>query len=194
MNGRVEFDAGGVRLDGLSGRMGGGEVKFGGRVGLKGTQVESYAVTAVGREMRVRYPEGFRSLIDADLALRGAATNPILTGTVQVRDALWVRSIETEGTGIFGLAAGGAGKSGGGGGGLGGGWRAARPRRAGVGVPDALRRAAGCAVDLEDREQQRAPRVERGADAARHLRSSAAVRPRGDQSRRGAVRRQPLSW
>jgi hypothetical protein len=122
VNGRVEFDAGGVRLDGLSGRMGGGEVKFGGRVGLKGTQVDSYAVTAVGREMRVRYPEGFRSLIDADLALRGAATNPILTGTVQVRDALWVRSIETEGTGIFGLAASGAGKGNGGTGiGIGGG-------------------------------------------------------------------------
>lgn len=108
VNGRVEFDVGGVRLDGLTGRMGGGEVRFGGRVGLRGGAIDSYAITAVGREMRLRYPEGFRSIVDADLALRGAAANPTLTGTVQVRDALWVRSIETEGTGIFGLAAVGA--------------------------------------------------------------------------------------
>jgi autotransporter translocation and assembly factor TamB len=105
VNGRVEFDAGGVRLDGLTGRMGGGEVRFGGQIGLKLGAIDSYAITAVGRDMRLRYPEGFRSLVDADLALRGPVVNPILTGTVQVRDALWVRSIETEGTGIFGLAA-----------------------------------------------------------------------------------------
>jgi TamB, inner membrane protein subunit of TAM complex len=105
VNGRVEFDPGGVRLDGLSGRMGGGEVRFGGRLGLRGATIDNYAVTAVGREMRVRYPEGFRSIIDADLGLRGPAASPTLTGTVLVRDALWVRSVDTEGAGILGLAA-----------------------------------------------------------------------------------------
>jgi hypothetical protein len=112
VNGKVEFDAGGVRLDGLTGKMGGGDVRFGGRIALKGATLDSYAITAVGRDMRLRYPEGFRSQIDADLALRGPAANPTLTGSVQVRDALWVRSIDTEGTGILGLAAVGGGKSG----------------------------------------------------------------------------------
>lgn len=114
VNGRVEFDAGGVRLDGLTGKMGGGDVRFGGRIALKGATLDSYAITAVGRDMRLRYPEGFRSQIDADLALRGSAANPTLTGTVQVKDALWVRSIDTEGTGIFGLAAIGGPKTEGG--------------------------------------------------------------------------------
>jgi hypothetical protein len=105
VNGRVEFDAGGVRVDGLTGRMGGGEVRFGGRIGVKGGAIESYALTAVGRDMRVRYPEGFRSQVDADLALRGSAQSPLLTGTVRVKDALWIKPVDTEGAGIFGLLA-----------------------------------------------------------------------------------------
>lgn len=111
VNGTAHFDAGGVRLDELTGRMGGGDVRFGGRIALKGATLDSYAITAVGRDMRVRYPEGFRSQIDADLALRGPAANPTLTGTVRVRDAVWVRTIDTEGTGIFGLAAVGGAKT-----------------------------------------------------------------------------------
>jgi hypothetical protein len=105
VNGRVEFDAGGVRVDGLSGRMGGGEVRFGGRIGLRAGTLESYNLTATGRDMRVRYPEGFRSQIDADLALRGPVAAPVLTGTVHVKDALFIKSVDTEGAGLFGLAA-----------------------------------------------------------------------------------------
>jgi len=105
VNGRVEFDASGVRVDGLSGRMGNGEVRFGGRIGIRAGSLESYNLTAVGRDMRVRYPEGFRSQVDADLALRGPVGSPLLTGTVHVKDALFIKSVDTEGTGIFGLAA-----------------------------------------------------------------------------------------
>jgi autotransporter translocation and assembly factor TamB len=113
VNGRVEFDASGVRLDGLMGRMGGGEVRISGRIGTKGATINSYALTAVGRDMRVRYPEGFRSLIDADIALRGASTNPTLTGTVHVKDALFVRTIDTDTADVFGLAAVSGSKPGG---------------------------------------------------------------------------------
>jgi hypothetical protein len=105
VNGRVEFDAGGVRIDGLAGRMGGGDVRFGGRLGIRDGTLESYNLTAVGRDMRVRYPEGFRSQVDVDLALRGPVAAPVLTGTVQVKDALFIKSVDTEGAGLFGLAA-----------------------------------------------------------------------------------------
>jgi hypothetical protein len=105
VNGRVEFDASGVRVDGLTGRMGGGDVRLGGRIGTKGATITSYALTAVGHDMRVRYPEGFRSLVDTDLALRGLASSPTLTGTVHVKDALWVRQIDTDTADVLGLAA-----------------------------------------------------------------------------------------
>jgi autotransporter translocation and assembly factor TamB len=105
VNGQVEFDAGGLRIDTLSGRMGGGDVRFGGRIGIRNGTLESYNLTAVGRDMRVRYPEGFRSQVDTDLALRGPVGSPVLTGTVHVKDALFIKSVDTEGAGLFGLAA-----------------------------------------------------------------------------------------
>ncbi len=105
VNGRVEFDAAGLRIETLAGRMGGGEVRFGGRIGIRDGTVESYNLTAVGHDMRVRYPEGFRSQVDTDLALRGPVGAPVLTGTVLVKDALFIKSVDTEGTGLFGLAA-----------------------------------------------------------------------------------------
>ena len=105
VNGTVEFDAGGLRIDTLAGRMGGGEVRFGGRLGIRNGTLESYNLTAVGRDMRVRYPEGFRSQVDTDLALRGPVGAPVLTGTVHVKDALFIKSVDTEGAGLFGLAA-----------------------------------------------------------------------------------------
>jgi translocation and assembly module TamB len=45
--------------------------------------------------MRINYPEGFRSEIDADLTLRGTLQSPLLTGTVSVRDAVYERRFET---------------------------------------------------------------------------------------------------
>lgn len=104
INGLVRFDTSGVSLDGVRARLGGGPVAFGGRVGFDGLTPTTFNVTATGYEMRLRYPEGFRSIVDADLALRGPATQPTLSGTVEVRDALLSRSIDTTGASMFGGA------------------------------------------------------------------------------------------
>jgi hypothetical protein len=102
INGRLSFDAGGVRVDDLVARLGGGDVRFAGRVGLKGFQPGDLNLTATGERMRLRYPEGFTSIVDADLALRGPVTGPTLAGTVTVRSATWTRRFETT-TGLFNL-------------------------------------------------------------------------------------------
>jgi autotransporter translocation and assembly factor TamB len=47
-------------------------------------------------------PEGVRSVVDADLALRGNVKSPTLGGTVTVKSALWNRRIDTPGS-IFDL-------------------------------------------------------------------------------------------
>jgi translocation and assembly module TamB len=101
LNGRVEFDAGGLRLDDLRGRLGGGDVTFGGRVSFQGFKPGNYAITATGRNMRIRYPEGFRSLVDADLVLRGDVASPTLSGSVMVNNATWSGSFDVAGSGIF---------------------------------------------------------------------------------------------
>jgi len=107
LNGRVEFDAGGVRLDDVRGRLGGGDVTFGGRVRFTGFTPDSFAVTATGRNMRIRYPEGFRSLVDADLVLRGSVSKPTLSGSVLVNNAIWNGAFDVTGSGIFRVQGGG---------------------------------------------------------------------------------------
>jgi hypothetical protein len=102
INGLARFDTTGVSIDGVTARVGGGPVTFGGRVDFEGLTPTTFNVTAEGFEMRLRYPEGFRSIVDADLALRGPATQPTLSGTVEVRDAVLSRPIDTTGASMFG--------------------------------------------------------------------------------------------
>lgn len=108
LNGTVEFNAGGVSFEGLKGRLGGGPVTFGGSVLFQGFLPNEFSLTATGTDMRLRYPEGFRSTVDADLALRGDVTSPVLSGTVTVRDALFVKAFDTSGAGVFNFGGGSA--------------------------------------------------------------------------------------
>jgi translocation and assembly module TamB len=94
VNGRIAFDAGGARLDGVTARLGGGLVRFGGRLGLSGPGGGEFNLTATGEDMRLRYPEGFRSVIDADLALRGRFDAPLLSGSLMVKSSVLSRRFD----------------------------------------------------------------------------------------------------
>lgn len=94
ITGAVRFDAAGLRIDDVKARMGGGDVTFGGRVGFRGLAPDELNITAFGTGMRLRYPEGFSSIVNADLALRGTVAQPLLTGTVRVDRAVWSRRFE----------------------------------------------------------------------------------------------------
>ena len=61
LNGIITFTATGVQLDGLSGRLAGGPVRFAGRLGVTGYTLSEYDVSATGTDMRLRFPEGMRS-------------------------------------------------------------------------------------------------------------------------------------
>ena len=108
LNGRVSFDASGLRIDDLTGRFGGGTVRFGGRIGLVGLTPGDLSITATGEQMQLRYPEGFRSTVDADLTLQGTFVSPLLSGSVTVRDATWTRRFDTT-VDLFGLSGGSGG-------------------------------------------------------------------------------------
>ncbi len=107
INGQVAFDAGGIRLDGVKARLAGGDVAFSGRVGLAGFSPGEINLTATGQRMRIRYPEGFQSLIDADLTLGGTMAALVLRGTVTVHDALYAKRFEPNAD-LLSLASGGA--------------------------------------------------------------------------------------
>ncbi len=104
VNGRILFDAEGIHLDDLSASLGGGPVQFGGRIGLDGYRPGEMNVTLTGQDLQLRYPEGFRSLIDATLSLQGPFDDPVLAGTVEVTDATWIQPFEAD-TGFLSFGA-----------------------------------------------------------------------------------------
>ena len=117
INGRIIFADRSIRFDDVTAKLGRGNVRFGGRVVLRGLWPSQLDLTASGEAMEWRYPAGLRSLIDADLALRGGVDDPLLSGTVTVRNASYTKRVDLAGG--LELAVGGAAPSTGASGGLG---------------------------------------------------------------------------
>jgi hypothetical protein len=69
-------------------------------------QLSEFDVTAAGESMHLRYPEGMRSTVDANLALQGPAAAPLVTGTVTVKSATWGRGFGASGGLFSGLTGG----------------------------------------------------------------------------------------
>jgi hypothetical protein len=105
-NGIATFDASGLRLDGITARLGGGAVRFGGRIGLSAYQLSEFDVTATGQDMNLRYPEGMRSTVDAELALQGPRGGADGHRTVNVKSASWARGFGASGGLFSGLTGG----------------------------------------------------------------------------------------
>lgn len=95
LNGTIEFDSMGVRLDGLTGRIGDGPVQFGGRIEKVGYLPGRLDVTVRGENMRLRYPADMLSVVDADLTLQGTLDEMRLGGDVVVRNATYSKSFPT---------------------------------------------------------------------------------------------------
>ena len=66
----------------MTARLGGGPVRFGGRIEIDGYRLSRIDVTMSGENMRLRFPEGMRSVVDADLTLQGTVEAPTLAGDV----------------------------------------------------------------------------------------------------------------
>ena len=104
VSGPVRFDARSVRFDEVTAQIGGGPVRFGGRIDIEGYQPTRVDVTMTGENMRLRFPEGMRSLVDADLTVQGPVDAPTLAGAVTVRNAVYTRQFD-QGGGLFDVTA-----------------------------------------------------------------------------------------
>jgi hypothetical protein len=105
ISGPVRFDTRSVRLDEVTAQLGGGPVRFGGRIDAEGYQPTRVDVTMTGESMLLRFPEGMRSLVDAALTVQGSVDTPTLAGTVTVRNAVYSRPFGGDG-GLFDLTGG----------------------------------------------------------------------------------------
>ncbi len=80
MNGTLVFDQDRLTVQQLTAVTGGGRLQLGGSItyqqGLYGD------LTATGKDIRIRYPQGVSSMADAKLRLQGTETNLLLSGNV----------------------------------------------------------------------------------------------------------------
>jgi hypothetical protein len=91
LSGRVRFSERAAALEGVAGTLAGGRMTIDGEAAYAGGRLTSYDIRPTGRGMALRYPEGVRSLVDAQLRLFGDSAHQWITGTLDVRQALYAR-------------------------------------------------------------------------------------------------------
>jgi translocation and assembly module TamB len=91
VRGRITFDAHSAQWSAVTGTLGGGAVELSGRAAHAGGHLTSFDVQGTGRGMALHYPEGLKSTVDAELRLFGDEARQWLTGSIDVRQAVWSR-------------------------------------------------------------------------------------------------------
>ena len=82
--GVILFDRNRATIEKLTGQTGGGTFELKGFVSLAGQEI-LYRLQALVNQVRIRYPEGVSTTLDADLSLTGSTSSSLLTGTVTVQ-------------------------------------------------------------------------------------------------------------
>jgi translocation and assembly module TamB len=82
LNGTLVFNENRLQVEKLTAHTGGGDLAIGGFI-TYGRNV-SFNLTATGKDVRIRYPEGVSANADADLRLAGTLQNATLSGEVIV--------------------------------------------------------------------------------------------------------------
>jgi translocation and assembly module TamB len=83
-NGTFYFDRDRATIETLTAATGGGTLALGGFVGFGGGEL-TYRLQAKAQGVRVRYPEGVSTTLDADLSLTGSENASLLSGLVTVQ-------------------------------------------------------------------------------------------------------------
>jgi translocation and assembly module TamB len=91
VRGRLRFSESAATLEDVRGTLGGGELHLSGGANYAAGRLAALDVQASGRALAIRYPEGLRSVLDADLRLIGDADRQWVTGALDVRQASYTR-------------------------------------------------------------------------------------------------------
>lgn len=82
LNGTLDINNTRAQITNMTAQVGGGPVSFGGSITYKPSIAFNVAVQ--GKSIRLRYPEGLRSLLDANIALSGTTQASVLSGRVLI--------------------------------------------------------------------------------------------------------------
>jgi translocation and assembly module TamB len=82
LNGTVDISSDHVQISKMTGQVGGGQVSVGGSITYKPNMQFNLALQ--GQSVRLRYPDGLKSLLDANLAFSGTTEASTLSGRVLI--------------------------------------------------------------------------------------------------------------
>src|SRR5439155_3223915 len=94
VNGDLCFDQDRITLNNIEGVMGGGTIRAQGAAVLRQQVIQDLNVRIERTGVRIRYPEGLRTVADASLVLRGGIASPLLEGSVQIQNLAYRCSLE----------------------------------------------------------------------------------------------------
>jgi translocation and assembly module TamB len=90
----VRFTANQAQIDSLTGSLGGGHVDVSGGALLEGFTVAAFRLSTHAENVNVPFPENFRSLLDADVEIKGSSHEQLISGLVNLRRAEYTEDIE----------------------------------------------------------------------------------------------------
>ena len=82
IDGVISFHGSRAEIDGIRAHVGGGDLLAAGSVNLKGLTLENFRLTIQARHVALRYPEGMRLVVDADLVATGVPGGNVVRGEV----------------------------------------------------------------------------------------------------------------
>jgi translocation and assembly module TamB len=95
VNGDLFFDQNRITLNNLEGHLGAGIIRAQGAGLLENGTVQAMNIRFDAEDVRFRYPEGMRTILDADLVLRGNWTSPLLEGNVKIQNLSYRSDFES---------------------------------------------------------------------------------------------------
>jgi len=94
LNGDFSFEENRVFLNEMQGQVGGGTIRLQGIAQLRQTQIQSMNIRIEADDVRLRYPEGLRTVVDGGLVLRGSWDSPLLEGNLEIQSMSYRSSFE----------------------------------------------------------------------------------------------------
>jgi translocation-and-assembly-module (TAM) inner membrane subunit TamB-like protein len=82
IDGVISFHGSRAEIDGIRAHVGGGDLFAAGNVNLKGLTLDNFRLTIQARHVALRYPEGMRLVVDADLVATGVPGGNVVRGEV----------------------------------------------------------------------------------------------------------------
>jgi translocation and assembly module TamB len=94
INAEIKLDGENFNITRLDADLGGGIIKAKGKGGFKGFVLDNYAIGVNAEGVRLKYPEGVSSTVDADLNIEGIGNSRSISGEVTVKKARYAERID----------------------------------------------------------------------------------------------------